>query len=56
MFKEFYKSPANNGTTDGFALGLAIVSQLANLIGAGLTLNSRRGRGTVVSVQLGQII
>jgi signal transduction histidine kinase len=56
VFKEFYKSPSNPGTTDGFGLGLAIVAQLADLIGAGLALNSRRGRGTVVSVQLGKII
>lgn len=56
VFKEFYKSPSNAGTSDGFGLGLAIVTQLADLIGAELTLRFRRGRGTVVSVQLGQII
>jgi signal transduction histidine kinase len=56
VFKEFYKSPSNAGTTDGFGLGLAIVTQLADLIGAELTLRSRRGRGTVVSIQLGQIV
>ncbi len=56
VFKEFYKSPSNAGTSDGFGLGLAIVTQLADLIGAELTLRSRRGRGTMVSVQLGQII
>jgi signal transduction histidine kinase len=55
VFKEFYKSPSNAGTSDGFGLGLAIVTQLADLIGAELTLKSRRGRGTVVSLQLGQI-
>lgn len=53
VFKEFYKSPSNAGTSDGFGLGLAIVTQLADLIGAELTLKSRRGRGTVVSLQLG---
>lgn len=56
VFKEFYKSPSNAGTSDGFGLGLAIVTQLADLIGAELALRSRRGRGTVISVQLGQII
>jgi signal transduction histidine kinase len=56
VFKEFYKSPSNSGTSDGFGLGLAIVTQLADLIGAELTLKSRRGRGTVVSLQLGQIV
>ena len=56
VFKEFYKSPSNAGTSDGFGLGLAIVTQLADLIGAELTLRSRRGLGTVVSVQLGQLV
>ncbi len=56
VFKEFYKSPSNIGTTDGFGLGLAIVAQLAELIGAGLKLKSRIGRGTVVSVQLGRMV
>lgn len=56
VFKEFHKSPSNSGTTDGFGLGLAIVSQLADLIGAELRLKSRLGQGTAVSVQLGQVI
>jgi signal transduction histidine kinase len=56
VFKEFYKSPSNAGTSDGFGLGLSIVSQLADLIGAELKLKSRLGRGTSVSVQLGRII
>ena len=56
VFKEFYKSPSNKGTTDGFGLGLAIVTQLAELIGAEVSLRSRRDRGTVVSLQLGKLI
>jgi signal transduction histidine kinase len=56
VFKEFYKNPSNPGTSDGFGLGLAIVAQLADLLGAKLTLRSRRGRGTVVSIKLGVII
>jgi signal transduction histidine kinase len=56
VFKEFYKSPSNIGTTDGFGLGLAIVTQLAALIGAEVSLRSRRHRGTVVSLQLGKLI
>ena len=56
VFKEFYKSPSNTGTTDGFGLGLAIVTQLTELIDAKLTLRSRRGRGTVVKVEIGQAI
>ena len=56
VFKEFYKNPSNPGTSDGFGLGLAIVTQLADLIGARLTLRSRRGRGTVVAIKLGKMI
>ena len=56
VFKEFYKSPSNKGTTDGFGLGLAIVTQLAELIGAEVSLRSRPGKGTVVSLQLGKLI
>lgn len=33
-------------------LGLAIVTQLSDLLGYELTMKSRLGRGTVVSVQL----
>lgn len=56
VFKEFYKSPSNKGTTDGFGLGLAIVTQLAELIGAEVSLHSRPDKGTVVSLQLGKLI
>lgn len=56
VFKEFYKSPSNKGTTDGFGIGLAIVTQLSELIGAEVSLRSRRDRGTVVSLQLGKLI
>ena len=51
VFKEFYKSPSNLGTTDGFGLGLAIVTQLSELLGCGLSMKSRLGRGTVVAIQ-----
>ena len=56
VFKEFYKSPSNKGTTDGFGLGLAIVTQLAELIGAEVSLHSRPDKGTVVSLHLGKLI
>jgi signal transduction histidine kinase len=56
VFKEFYKSQANPGTSEGFGLGLSIVAHLVDLIGAELTLKSRRGRGTVVSIQLGKTL
>lgn len=51
VFREFYKGSANVGTTDGFGLGLAIVTQLSALLGCELTLKSRLGRGTVVAIQ-----
>ena len=56
VFREFYKSPSNKGTTDGFGLGLAIVTQLSQLIGAEVSLRSRPAKGTVVSLQLGKLI
>lgn len=56
VFKEFYKGTANVGTTDGFGLGLAIVTQLSDLLGYELKLKSRPGRGTVVSIQLGHLV
>lgn len=56
VFREFYKGTANVGTTDGFGLGLAIVTQLSDLLGYPLLLKSRPGRGTVVSIQLGHLL
>ena len=56
VFKEFYKSTSNKGTTDGFGLGLTIVKQLAELIGAEVSLHSRPDKGTVVSLHLGKLI
>jgi signal transduction histidine kinase len=52
VFSEFYKNPENTGTSDGFGLGLAIVSQLSVLLGHQLTMKSRRGHGTMMSVRL----
>ena len=56
VFKEFYKGTANVGTTDGFGLGLAIVTQLSDLLGYELLLKSRPGRGTVMTIQLGHLV
>ena len=53
VFREFYKGSANVGTSDGFGLGLAIVTQLTDLLGYELKMRSRLGRGTAVSIQLG---
>ena len=52
VFTEFYKNPENKGTSEGFGLGLSIVSQLCVLLGHKLTMKSRRGHGTVVSIRL----
>lgn len=52
VFREFYKASSNMGTSDGFGLGLAIVTQLTELLGYGLTMKSRLGRGTFVAIQL----
>jgi signal transduction histidine kinase len=52
VFSEFYKNPENTGTSEGFGLGLAIVAQLCVLLGHKLTMKSRRGHGTVVSIRL----
>lgn len=53
VFREFYKASSNTGTSDGFGLGLAIVTQLSELLGYELTMKSRLGRGTVVSIKIG---
>lgn len=52
VFREFYKGSANVGTSDGFGLGLAIVTQLTELLGYELTMKSRLGRGTMISILL----
>ena len=52
VFSEFFKNPENTGTSEGFGLGLSIVSQLCVLLGHKLTMKSRRGHGTVVSIRL----
>jgi signal transduction histidine kinase len=56
VFKEFYKGTANVGTTDGFGLGLAIVTHLSDLLDYELVLKSRVGRGTVVTLQMGKLL
>ncbi len=50
IFSEFYKVPAHSGTTDGFGLGLAIVSRVAASMGHPVGMKSRPGRGSVFSV------
>ncbi|MGH6625538.1 MAG: sensor histidine kinase [Burkholderiaceae bacterium] len=55
VFREFYKVAAHAGTDDGFGLGLAIVSRLTHILGHGLQLMSRPGRGTVFKLELKEI-
>jgi signal transduction histidine kinase len=52
VFDEFYKNPENVGTSDGFGVGLSLVSQMSTLLGHKVLMRSRRGRGTVVSIRL----
>lgn len=52
VFEAFYKSKAQNGTNDGFGLGLSIVAELARLLGFTVTLRSRVNRGTMVLIDL----
>lgn len=40
----------NTPISDGFGLGLAIVTQLFELLGYELTMKSRLGRGTMMSI------
>ncbi len=51
IFSDFYKVQTA-GTQEGFGLGLAIVSRLADRLGCSVTVRSRLGRGTVFSVTL----
>ncbi|HXE22622.1 MAG TPA: HAMP domain-containing sensor histidine kinase [Rhodoferax sp.] len=52
IFREFYKVPNHPGTEDGFGLGLAVVSRLAQRLGHELSVKSRPGRGTVFTLTL----
>jgi signal transduction histidine kinase len=50
IFKEFYRVP-RPGTEEGFGLGLAIASRLAQLLGHTLHMQSRPGRGSVFWIE-----
>ncbi len=53
IFDEFERSKdAAHGQNDGLGLGLSIVRRLCALLGHRITLNGRRGHGTVVRVEL----
>ncbi len=56
IFDEFYKSKNNPGTSDGFGLGLAIVSEIASLLGGSMSIKSTLGKGTAMALQLNTAI
>ena len=52
VFKEFYKSPSNLGTSDGFGLGLSIVARLCEALHLDFSMRSRVGRGSVFCIEV----
>lgn len=52
VFGEFYKSPSHLGTSDGFGLGLSIVTRLCEPLGFNFSMRSRLGRGSVFRVEV----
>lgn len=52
VFGEFYKSPSHLGTSDGFGLGLSIVSRLCEPLGFNFSMKSSLGRGSVFRVEV----
>jgi signal transduction histidine kinase len=52
VFGEFYKSSSNLGTSEGFGLGLSIVSRLCEPLGFNFSMQSRLGRGSVFVVEI----
>lgn len=52
VFREFYKSPAHMGTSEGFGLGLSIVARLCEPLGLDFSMHSRLGRGSVFCIEV----
>ena len=52
VFGEFYKSTSHLGTSDGFGLGLSIVSRLCEPLGFNFSMRSSLGRGSVFRVEV----
>jgi signal transduction histidine kinase len=52
VFGEFYKSNSHLGTSEGFGLGLSIVSRLSEALGLDFSMQSRLGRGSVFVVEV----
>ena len=51
VFKEFYKSPSHLGTSEGFGLGLSIVTRLCEALHLDFSMRSRLGRGSVFCIE-----
>lgn len=52
VFGEFYKSPTHLGTSDGFGLGLSIVTRLCEALDFNFSMHSRLGHGSVFAVEV----
>ena len=52
VFGEFYKSSSHLGTSEGFGLGLSIVSRLCEPLGFNFSMRSQLGRGSVFFVEV----
>lgn len=52
VLKEFYKSPSHLGTSEGFGLGLNIVTRLCEPLGFDFSMQSKIGRGSVFLVNV----
>jgi signal transduction histidine kinase len=56
VFREFYKAPEHTGTSDGFGLGLAIVSRLCEQLEFHFSMKSRVGRGSVFCIEAPSLV
>jgi signal transduction histidine kinase len=52
VFGEFYKSNTHLGTSEGFGLGLSIVSRLCEALDFNFSMQSRLGRGSIFTVEV----
>jgi Na+/proline symporter/CheY-like chemotaxis protein/two-component sensor histidine kinase len=52
VFREFTRLDEGIREAEGLGLGLSIVDRISKVLGVPVTLNSRRGRGTEVSVDI----
>ncbi len=52
VFREFYKVPSHEGTSDGFGLGLSIVARFCEALQLNFSLRSRLGRGSVFCIDV----